>query len=405
MPWASQQRIFLTMTSNSDYLTRLPQRLQSLREESGLTPTQVEERLILGPGWVSAIEAGTIFPSLDVIASCLSVYGKSLSDLAEGATGSVPHIHRSIAAEAAGGDINIHFAYAQHDATYCLRNATVEHFTEVVLTLRNGLAQLSRLKVSDDDEQAKAIKTESVASAFLKAVDLWPEANPSDLWWFVVYRAYCDQYNHPSEHSRLDFTQSWKRTGGWALERILERHYGPTLARHGINLVIADGERKNRLLQTLDVGHRLEADKMDVLLTVNSGANERLIGVVHVKASFAERRTDDVPMSQALVEAGYISPLWTMDCKSMPSPRPDNRGELGAVFSGHGADGRSAKRKDIEDDGFFSSCFSYNRNTLPTPQGYRARGRVVVCDFSDQNDAFSAFVIAERERVRRELEI
>lgn len=91
-----------------------------------------------------------------------------------------------------------------------------------------------------------------------------------------------DQYNHPAEHSRLDFTQSWKRTGGWALERILERHYGPDLAAHGINLVIADGERKLRLLSGIDVGHRLEADKMDVLLTVGSGSTEKLIGVVHV---------------------------------------------------------------------------------------------------------------------------
>lgn len=403
MHWASMQRTSLTMTSNSDYLARLLQRLSAFRADAGLTPAQVEERLILGPGWVGAIEAGAIHPSLDVVASMLSVYGKSLSDLAEGATGSVPHINRSIAGEAVGADLDIHFAYAQHDATYRLPSASLEQFTEVVLTLRNGLAQLSSQNVSD--EQEKAIKTESVASAFLKAVELWPTANPSDLWWFVVYRAYCDQYNHPAEHSRLDFTQSWKRTGGWALERILERHYGPALAAHGINLVIADGERKVRLLAGLDVGHRLEADKMDVLLTVGAGANEKLIGVVHVKASFAERRTDDVPMSQALVAAGYISPLWTMDCKSTPSARPVNRGELGAVFSGQGTDGRSAKRKDIEDDGFFSACFSYNKNTAPTPAGYPARGRVSVCDFSNPNDAFTDFVVAERQRIRTELGI
>lgn len=372
------------MTSNSDYLTRLLQRLSAFRGEAGLTSAQVEERLILGPGWVGAIEEGTIHPSLDVIASMLSVYGKSLSNLAEGATGSVPHINRSIAAEAVGNDLDIHFSYARHDATYRLLNASLDQYTQVVLTLRNGLAQLSSQNVSD--EQEKAIKTESVASAFLKAVELWPTANPSDLWWFLVYRAYCDQYNHPSEHSRLDFTQSWKRTGGWALERILESHYGPALAAHGINLVIADGDRKVRLLAGIDVGHRLEADKMDVLLTVGNGAAEKLIGVVHVKASFAERRTDDVPMSQALVEAGYISPLWTMDCKSTPSARPVNRGELGAVYDGQGVDGRSAKRKDIEDDGFFSACFSYNKNTLASPDSYQARARVFVCDFSDPNE-------------------
>ncbi len=82
-----------------------------------------------------------------------------------------------------------------------------------------------------------------------------------------------------------------------------------------------------------------------------------------------------------------------------------NRGELGAVFSGQGTDGRSAKRKDIEDDGFFSACFSYNKNTAPTPAGYPARGRVYVCDFSNPNDAFTDFVVAERQRIRAKLGI
>lgn len=391
------------MTSNSDYLGRLLARLSAFRAETKLTPAQVEEQLIMGPGWVGAIEAGDIHPSLDVVASMLSIYGKTLSDLAAGATGSVPHIKRSISAEAVGDDLDIHFSYAKHDATYRLLNASPEQFTQVILTLRNGLAQLSNLNVSEDQE--KAIKTESVASTFLKAVELWPTANPSDLWWFVVYRAYCDPYNHPAEHSRLDFTQSWKRTGGWALERILQRHYGPILAKHGINLSIADGVRKTRLLAGLKVGHRLEADKVDVLLSVGDGTNEKLIGVVHVKASFAERRTDDVPMSHALVRAGYISPLWTMDCKSMPSARPQNKGELGATFDGTGKDGRSAKRIDIEDDGFFSACFSYNKNTLATPATHKSLGKVVVVDFSNPDDAFSKFIVAERERVKSTLGI
>lgn len=392
------------MTSNSDYLSRLLQRLRLFREKAGLSPAEVEKRLIVGPGWVVAIENGEIHPSLDVVASMLSVYNKTLTDLAAGATGSVPNIARTISAEPAGNGIDIHFEYSRHDASHHLPNATVKQFSDVILTLRNGLAQLSSQNVSD--EQEKAIKTESVAGAFIKAVQTWPKANPSDLWWFLVYRAYCDQYNHPSEHSRLDFTQSWKRTGGWALERVLERHYAPALATHGINLVIADGERTQRLLRNVEVdSHRLEADKMDVLLTVGSGDNEKLIGVVHVKASFAERRTDDVPMSHALVQAGYISPLWTMDCKSTPSVSPRNRGELGKVFDGTGKDTRSAKRKDIEEDAFFSGCFSYNKNTKPTPASYPAKARVVVCDFSNPDDAFSQFIVQERKRVKRDLGI
>jgi hypothetical protein len=50
-----------------------------------------------------------------------------------------------------------------------------------------------------------------------------------------------------------------------------------------------------------------------------------------------------------------------MDCKGTPSNYPQNKGELGVAFIDGSQDKRSAKRKDIEDDGFFSACFSYNR--------------------------------------------
>jgi len=203
------------------------------------------------------------------------------------------------------------------------------------------------------------------------------------------------------EYARLDFAQSWKRTAGWALELVLEQHYGATLAKRGINVVRKNSERKTRLLSGLYIEHRLEADKVDIMLTVGEGTKERMIGVVHVKASFAERRTDDVPMSQALVAASYISPLWTMDCKSFPSPEPVNRGELGKIFTGEGQDQRNAKRKDIENDGFFSACFSYNRNTRPTPNTPLAKARIYSCDFTNPDDAFTRFVVSERCRLRK----
>ena len=149
---------------------------------------------------------------------------------------------------------------------------------------------------------------------------------------------------------------------------------------------IADGTTKQRLVTRLDVGDRIEADKIDVVLT--GGQDERFFGVVHVKASFAERRTDDVPMSTALTRAGYTSPLWTMDCKSMPATVPRNRGELGEAQGR-----RSAKRRDIEDEGYFTGCFSYNRNTRPSVGNLAPERRVYTCKFKDPDDAFSRFIL------------
>lgn len=369
-----------------DYLKQLLRNLRRLRQGANLSREQLEERLILGPGWIKRFEDGKTIPSLDMLLAILHETGSSFNMLMPEQTSklNLADIERSILAEQHGNDIVVRFPYANFDAAYTLHDASVNEFDTVVETLRNGLAKLADVPADDD----RAIKTDSVARAFLAAIKVWPHANPSDLWWFIIYRAYCDPFNHPAEFARLDFTQSWKRTAGWALEEVLIRHYGPFLRRHGIHLFIAEGEEKQALVNNIDVDDRLEADKIDVVLL--GGKNRRFFGVVHVKASFAERRTDDVPMSNALARAGYTSPLWTMDCKSMPAAKPVNRGELGAARGR-----RSAKRKDIEDEGYFTGCFSYNTNTQPSQKHIAPERRIYVCDFRNPDDEFSLFI---RER-------
>lgn len=373
------------MARHNRYLRLLLGNLRALRERAGLSPEQLEEQLIWGPGWIMRFEEGETIPSTDVLLQILHKTGSTLGDLIEGLP---PHpeaigVERQIFAEQQGNDIVIYFHYADFDASYVLANATVEEFDAVIRTLRNGLRRI----VLEEETLSAAIKSDSVAAAFLKAVSIWPDANPSDIWWFVIYRAYCDPYNHPAQFARLDFPQSWKRTGGWALEEVLLRHYGNFLHRHGIRLII-NGETKRKIVRNLDVGERLEVDKIDIILAGDGRDRPTFFGVIHVKSSFAERRTDDVPMSTALVQDGYTSPLWTMDCKSMPSDRPTNRGELGEA---HGE--RSAKRKDIEDEGYFTGCFSYNQNTNPSPNTLPSDRRIYVCHFRNPEDAFSQFII------------
>lgn len=364
---------------------RLLARLKQARETAAISSEDLADDLILGPGWVERFESGEIVPDLDTLFVLMSRIGADPSyvfrDTAN--SSSALDMKRFIHAEQNGSDVDVHFEYAKHDATYVLQDAKVEEFEAVLSELRDGLAKLVASSV--DHEIEKQIKTNAVANSFLKAVDLWPDANPSDIWWFIIQRAYCDPYNHPATYARLSFEQSWKRTGGWALEEIVVRHYGPELKKHGITIEIARGDRKPELSKQFRVSSRLESDKIDVFLL---GPDGRPFGVVHVKASFAERRTDDVPMSEALIAGGYYSPLFTMDCKSTPSTRPVNRGELGTVGGR-----RSAKRKDVEDDGWFSACFSYNQNTEPTLKDSQAKARIMVGDFSNPDDQFVKSVV------------
>lgn len=367
-------------------VSRLLQRLRYARESAGKSTEELAKELILGPQWIERFESGMTLPDLNTLFVLIdhldldpaSVFADLWTDY-----DAPPTMRRTIYAEDSAAGLIVNFAYANFDAQYVLEDATVAEFDEILLTLRDGLARL--VTPTGRVQNETQIKTNAVAATFIQATRTWQHANPSDLWGFILSRAYCDPYNHPAEYARLDFEQSWKRTSGWALEEIVVRHYREELAKQGITIEIARGHRRRDLVDQFKVDSRLEADKIDVYLL---GPNDTCFGVVHVKASFAERRTDDVPMSQSLMRGGYFSAFWTLDLKSTPSSAPFNKGELGTV------DGdRSAKRKDFEDDGAFSACFSYNSNTQPTPDDRDAASRIVTCDFSDPDDAFTAAVV------------
>jgi transcriptional regulator with XRE-family HTH domain len=374
----------------NDLSAKVLGRLRKLRTAAGIKLEQMDEKLVLGSGWTQRFESGEAETSLRMIGAMLHAMGKQFSDLIvdwerEEATTS---FEREVRAEAGGGDLCVRFPYGKHDAQFIITNATMKEFDEVIDELRE------RLSGATEDEDAYA--SDAVANCFNKAIKFWPHANPSDLWYFVVLRAYCDPFNHRAKFARKDFEQSWKRTGGWALEKVVVDQYHDALRKRGINILTGTKEQKQAFFAELGLADRLEADKADILLTARSeNGADKFFGIVHVKASFAERRTDDVPMSQALVKAGFTSPLVTMDCKATPRANPFNRGEMGQV-SGK----RSAKRKDIEDEKFFSACFSYNRNTIPTPDDREALARIRVLDFNNPDDLFVDFIVEEWDRIR-----
>jgi transcriptional regulator with XRE-family HTH domain len=377
------------MTLNSP-LNNLVGQLRAIRESKAISRTELEKKLILGPGWIEEFETGRTVPRLDVFFAILNELDMDIGRLDLRSTREI-EFSRTLQAKKQDRDLLISFPYGKYDAYYLLKDATEGEFDEVLSTLRNGLAG-----IHGEGDVATQIKANAVARTFLRAMELWKKANPSDVWWFIVYRAFLDPYNHPASWARLNLDQSWKRTGGWALEKVLASHYGKPLANHGIRIFIAENDIKQKLLSQISSVNRIEADKADVLLTTQINGSEKLFGIIHVKASFAERRTDDVPLSRDLIEAGYYSPLWTMDCKSSPAVKPFNKGELG-VTRGESEDGRSAKRKDIEDDGFFSVCYSYNANTRPTPKDQDTKSVIKVCDFNQTNDDFVKGTVEARD--------
>ncbi len=356
--------------------TQFGRNVRRLREALGLTQEALGAAAGLDRSYVGGVERGERNPSLSTIAQLARALQTSVAILFSGPDEQLPasRSDNGVVAFESDGQLTVRFKYDQHDAQYVL-DGTRSEFDEVLNVMRSGLAE-------------PGSSADAVAAAFIVATSQWPNANPSDLWTFLIRRIYCDPANHPPANARLNLEQSWKRTSGWALERVFVRHYMSALQPHGIVLKIGTKAEKESFLGTISDPF-LIPDKADILVTHQPDRSEELLGVVHVKASIAERRTDDVPMSQALIQAGYLSIFCTMDCKSFPSANPVNRGEFGdAANASH-----SEKRRDFEEYGHFSACFSYNSNTVPT-MSKGAVARIRICDFRDPDDDFVRFLRA-----------
>jgi hypothetical protein len=117
------------------------------------------------------------------------------------------------------------------------------------------------------------------------------------------------------------------------------------------------------------------------------------------KASLAERVSDDVPCSAAMMRSGLVSFLYTFDSKSFPPPAGDlvNRGELGSIAQ------PSDKRRYIEEHGSFDACFSYNLRSVPSPEVTPSGKRIFVCSLKPEEDIFPSQVIDAWEKYKTNL--
>lgn len=162
------------MSKASGYLKQLLANLKVLRERAGLSESEIEERLILGPGWVRRFESGNTVPSIDMVLALLHEIKADLNQLLDGLPEpEASEVERTIFAEEHAPNLVINFRYANFDAKYTLVKSTLADYEAVVKTLRDGLARLAKA----DQSQSEAIKTASVAQMFLTATQCWRRSN------------------------------------------------------------------------------------------------------------------------------------------------------------------------------------------------------------------------------------
>lgn len=237
---------------------------------------------------------------------------------------------------------------------------------------------------------------DAINAAFLHVLKESPGANASDLWHHVIYRLYCEILPH---HRPQNPQQSWVRASGDALEGFVQAWYSPHTTPHGVRVeALISRDAKRRALIEMGLGSVVGDSKLDVALYVRMpGGGWAIFGGVHVKASLAERVSDDIPASRLMMQAGFFSPLWTFDVKSFPPPRGDlvNRGELGSPTA------PSEKRKYVEVHGDFDACYSANSRTVPSSGATRSGKRVYTINLHHQPDQFVHDVLERAAEWRR----
>ena len=235
---------------------------------------------------------------------------------------------------------------------------------------------------------------DAIAAAFIDVLRRCPEANASDLWHHVIYRLYCQIL---PRHRPQNPQQSWVRASGEALEQFVQEWYTPVLAPHNVEIkALISRDQKKKVLEEMGLGAEVGDSKLDVSLSLVMGGSGQIFGGVHIKASLAERVSDDVPASRAMMKKGLFSPLWTLDVKSFPPPHGDlvNRGELGTQ------EGPSEKRKYIEEHGDFDGGYSGNRRTVPSAGQTTSGKRIYRLNLSEQPDDFARVVLERAARWR-----
>lgn len=245
--------------------------------------------------------------------------------------------------------------------------------------------QTISLALDEALKQPKVKNRDSIKDAYLTALKTCPTANASDLWHHIVYRQYCEILK---KHKPQDPKQSWVRASGDALELAVMEIYSARLLEENIRIEkLISKPKKRAALEAMGIAGVVGSDKLDVGLFIDD--TDQIFGGVHVKASLAERISDDVPCSRAMMEKGYFSPLWTLDVKSFPPPQGDlvNRGELGTP------DSPTEKRKYIEEHGDFDDLFSANTRTVPSKEKTNSGKRIITLDLAKQPDLFAQEVI------------
>jgi len=359
--------------------------LKAQREASGLSQQEVADRLSQHQSYVAKIETGErrldVIELVDFLAALETDAPSFLQALGwmvrEGGIREEIAFPVQGSAVSQADDTMITLAWRDRLYPLVLSGTSPEVYEEVERQI------VDRFRALNGDRTAR--NRDTIAWALQFAIAQMPLVNPSDIYHQIVYRLYMREYK------RSDPAQSWVRAGGEAVEVFLEAQYRDVLKRARVEIrALLTREQKKAALQEMGLVGQVGDSKLDLVLVGTADSGERVVfGGIHAKASLAERVSDDVPCSEAMMRAGYWSCLFTFDAKSFPPPSGDlvNRGELGTE------DSPSDKRKYITEHGSFSACVCYNTRSTPSPSITPSGRKIFVSTMRPDDDPLPGLIL------------
>ncbi|SNS07380.1 BsaWI family type II restriction enzyme [Hymenobacter mucosus] len=354
--------------------------LKEIREKKGLTQDELAANLGKKQSYVSKAEGNERRLDLLELSEWLIGLGITLKDflqnigwLSEELSVAVPIKGQ---ASQQGKDVVQKMLLQGKSYDVVLKNVALDKYLEVEEFISNKFLALNEPKNKQKNREA-------IFEAIEFAVKKLPKLNPSDIYVHLVYRAYIRDYK------RTRAEQSWVRAGGEAMEIFVEKHYSKLLAAEGITIkALLSGAEKAKALKEMGLEGVVGDSKLDIALYGTHKGKQVIFGGIHSKASLAERVSDDVPCSVAMMGLGLQSILLTFDAKSYPPPQ----GNLVTIGEFGTTDNPSDKRHYIESHGSFDVCFSYNLHTYPSKLPTKSGKQIYVSDFGP-DDPLPQFII------------
>lgn len=190
----------------------------------------------------------------------------------------------------------------------------------------------------------------AISETFLWAIEEFPYANPSDIWYHGIYRQFIG--DDADDESEL---QAWRAVSGEAFENFVATYYSARLPEF-ITLYKTTDPTVREQFERLGGTELSAADIADIALVGEFKGEKQVFGGINCLTSFKGRLGEYTDGAEVLQENGLMAPVVTLDVYTNDNSI-ENRGELRTERV------RRKPARLVEEEQAFSNLYSFNSRT------------------------------------------